>query len=118
MTPVTSSAAPSLLIVDDEPIVLAALKETLEREKYHVVATTKPLKALEILRTQERIIWEHRELLNAIRDRDIERARSMIRLQFRSTLGAIEGGGDVSRSARDVNGQTDNDLKADEKPSD
>jgi response regulator RpfG family c-di-GMP phosphodiesterase len=53
MTPVTSSAAPSLLIVDDEPIVLAALKETLEREKYHVVATTNPLKALEILRTQE-----------------------------------------------------------------
>ncbi|MBL9208595.1 MAG: response regulator [Opitutaceae bacterium] len=53
MTPALSSAAPSLLIVDDEPIVLAALKETLEREKYHVVATTNPLKALEILRTQE-----------------------------------------------------------------
>lgn len=34
----------------------------------------------------ERIIWEHRELLNAIRDRDIERARAMIRLQFRATL--------------------------------
>ena len=53
MTPVLPSSAPSLLIVDDEPIVLAALKETLEREKYHVVATTNPLKALEILRTQE-----------------------------------------------------------------
>ncbi|MBI1348255.1 FCD domain-containing protein [bacterium] len=38
----------------------------------------------------ERIIWEHRELLNAIRDRDVERARSMIRLQFRSTLGALD----------------------------
>ncbi len=38
----------------------------------------------------ERIIWEHRELLNAIRDRDVERARSMIRLQFRSTLGGVE----------------------------
>jgi len=34
----------------------------------------------------ERIIWEHRELLSAIRDRDIERARAMIRLQFRSNL--------------------------------
>ena len=34
----------------------------------------------------ERIIWEHRELLNAICDRDIERARAMIRLQFRATL--------------------------------
>ncbi len=44
---------PSLLIVDDEPIVLAALKETLEREKYHVVATTSALKALEILRERE-----------------------------------------------------------------
>ncbi|WP_437223013.1 FadR/GntR family transcriptional regulator [Planctomicrobium sp. SH661] len=30
----------------------------------------------------ERIIWEHRELLNAIRCRDVERARSMIRMQF------------------------------------
>ncbi|AMV20876.1 FadR/GntR family transcriptional regulator [Planctomyces sp. SH-PL14] len=38
----------------------------------------------------ERIIWEHRELCSAIRDRDVERARSMIRLQFRSTLGAVE----------------------------
>jgi len=37
----------------------------------------------------ERIIWEHRELLNAIRDRDVERARAMIRLQFRSTLGTV-----------------------------
>lgn len=34
----------------------------------------------------ERIIWEHRELLSAIRDRDVERARAMIRLQFRATL--------------------------------
>jgi GntR family transcriptional repressor for pyruvate dehydrogenase complex len=39
----------------------------------------------------DRIIWEHRELLNAIRDRDAERARSMIRLQFRSTLGTLDG---------------------------
>jgi len=34
----------------------------------------------------QRIIWEHRELYNAIRDRDVERARAMIRLQFRTTL--------------------------------
>jgi DNA-binding FadR family transcriptional regulator len=34
----------------------------------------------------ERISWEHRELFNAIRDRDVERARAMIRLQFRETL--------------------------------
>ncbi|MFT3783295.1 MAG: response regulator [Nibricoccus sp.] len=54
MTPSTTPIIPpSLLIVDDEPIVLAALKETLEREKYHVVATTSALKALEILRERE-----------------------------------------------------------------
>jgi DNA-binding GntR family transcriptional regulator len=34
----------------------------------------------------ERICWEHRELLDAIRDRDVERARAMIRLQIRPTL--------------------------------
>lgn len=34
----------------------------------------------------ERILWEHRELLAAIRDRDVERARAMIRVQFRSSL--------------------------------
>ena len=34
----------------------------------------------------ERISWEHRELLNAIRERDLERARAMIRLQIRPTL--------------------------------
>jgi len=40
----------SVLIVDDEPIVLGALQQTLEREKYHVVACGSPLKALEMLR--------------------------------------------------------------------
>lgn len=53
MTPSAPAAPPSLLIVDDEPIVLAALKETLEREKYNVVATTSANKALEILRDRE-----------------------------------------------------------------
>jgi response regulator RpfG family c-di-GMP phosphodiesterase len=43
------AASPAILIVDDEPFVLAALKETLEREHYHVVAVTSPLKALAIL---------------------------------------------------------------------
>lgn len=49
----TSGSAPSILVVDDEAIVLAALKETLEREKYHVVATTSALKALELLRERD-----------------------------------------------------------------
>lgn len=41
--------ASEILIVDDEPIVLVALKETLERENHHVVACTSPTKALAIL---------------------------------------------------------------------
>lgn len=36
----------------------------------------------------ERICWEHRELLEAIRERDVERARAMIRVQIRATLDA------------------------------
>jgi len=43
-------------------------------------------KAAPTVSAAERICWEHRELLDAIRDRDVERARAMIRLQFRSTL--------------------------------
>jgi response regulator RpfG family c-di-GMP phosphodiesterase len=39
----------TILIVDDEPVVLGALKETLERERYHVVACSSPVKALAIL---------------------------------------------------------------------
>lgn len=49
-SPPTGSAAPAtILIVDDEPVVLSALKETLEREHFHVVGCTSPLKALAIL---------------------------------------------------------------------
>ncbi len=36
--------------------------------------------------SMECIAWEHRELLEAIRDRDVERARVMIRVQIRATL--------------------------------
>lgn len=49
----STQPAPSILVVDDEAIVLGALKETLEREKYHVVATTSALKALEMLRDRD-----------------------------------------------------------------
>jgi DNA-binding FadR family transcriptional regulator len=34
----------------------------------------------------DRILWEHRELYAAVRDRDVERARSMIRSQLRRRL--------------------------------
>ncbi len=45
--------SPSILIVDDEPIVLGALKETLERERYQVVACSSPIKALTILEERD-----------------------------------------------------------------
>lgn len=40
---------PTILVVDDEPVVLSALKSTLEREHFHVVTCSSPLKALSIL---------------------------------------------------------------------
>jgi response regulator RpfG family c-di-GMP phosphodiesterase len=49
----TLTPAPSLLIVDDEPVVLNALKETLERAQYQVVACSSPIKALAILEERQ-----------------------------------------------------------------
>lgn len=52
--PAQPTGSPStILIVDDEPVVLNALKFTLEREGFHVVACTSPLKALAILHERE-----------------------------------------------------------------
>jgi response regulator RpfG family c-di-GMP phosphodiesterase len=47
--PAAAPAAATILIVDDEHVVLNALKFTLEREGFHVVSCTSPLKALAIL---------------------------------------------------------------------
>lgn len=48
-----SPAAPHrILVVDDEEIVLAALNETLRRERYEVVTVSNPLVALEVLRKE------------------------------------------------------------------
>ena len=47
--PAPPPGAPTILIVDDEPVVLTALKFTLEREGFHIVSCTSPLKALTIL---------------------------------------------------------------------
>lgn len=44
---------PAILIVDDEPVVLSALKETLERERFQVVACSSPIKALAILEERD-----------------------------------------------------------------
>ena len=43
----------TILIVDDEPVVLAALQQTLERERFHVVACSSPTKALAILQERD-----------------------------------------------------------------
>ena len=51
--PGTLAPPSTILIVDDEPVVLTALKFTLEREGFHVVACTSPLKALAILAERE-----------------------------------------------------------------
>ncbi len=57
-----TNESPSILLVDDEPVALSALRLTLEREKYQVVACTSPRKALEILRERNFavIISDHR----------------------------------------------------------
>ena len=39
----------TLLLVDDEEHVLSALRRTLRKEGYHILSTTKPLEALELL---------------------------------------------------------------------
>ncbi len=44
---------PTILIVDDEALVLKALKFTLEREGFHIVTCPSPLKALELLRERD-----------------------------------------------------------------
>jgi response regulator RpfG family c-di-GMP phosphodiesterase len=51
--PPTAAPLLPILVVDDEAIVLSALKETLERERFHVVACSSPRKALAILAEQD-----------------------------------------------------------------
>ncbi len=53
MSASTENSHATILIVDDEPIVLGALKETLEREKFQVVACTSPIKALALIEERE-----------------------------------------------------------------
>lgn len=45
------AAAPTLLLVDDEINVLAALKRQLRRSSYPILSTTSPIEALELLAT-------------------------------------------------------------------
>lgn len=62
MNPSGDSNNPGILVVDDEAIVLGALKETLERDGHKVTATTNPVNALELVRREDFavIISDHR----------------------------------------------------------
>src|SRR5580704_9967607 len=51
--PTPSSQAPPILAVDDEEIVLVALRDTLAREGYKVVASPHAIHALSVLKEQE-----------------------------------------------------------------
>lgn len=48
-----TSPPPSILLVEDEPVVLATLKSTLEREGFHIVACASPIKALTLLEDRD-----------------------------------------------------------------
>src|SRR6187200_428152 len=52
-TSASATPAATILIVDDEVSVLNALKFTLEREGFHIVGCTSPLKALAILHDRD-----------------------------------------------------------------
>ena len=52
-TPPPSQPAHPILIVDDEEIVLVALRDTLAREGYHVVASPHAIHALSVLKDQQ-----------------------------------------------------------------
>lgn len=62
MKPPGDPNSPNILVVDDESIVLGALKQTLERDGHRVTATTSPVKALELLRQDDFavVVSDHR----------------------------------------------------------
>jgi GntR family transcriptional repressor for pyruvate dehydrogenase complex len=70
----------SLILTMTGSSLIAGMQQVLVRA-FEVMPRARPSVA-----NAERICWEHRELLDAIRDRDVERARAMIRLQIRPTL--------------------------------
>ncbi|MDJ0783505.1 MAG: response regulator [Desulfosarcinaceae bacterium] len=47
----SADGRPTVLIVDDEPNILSALKRVLHHEPYHVLTTTSPMEALQLLAT-------------------------------------------------------------------
>ena len=62
MTPLITNPPRTILVVDDEPRVLAGLKEVLERQGFRVYSTTDPLRGIDLLRERDYgvIISDHR----------------------------------------------------------
>jgi DNA-binding FadR family transcriptional regulator len=77
----------SLLLEMTGSTLIAGMQGVLV-EFFRKVAPRAPLDAA----SAQRIAWEHAELASAIRDRDVERARAMIRVQVRCHLPATGGG--------------------------
>ena len=81
------SAVPTLLLVDDEPRILSALRRTLRRERYRILAATAPAEALRLLGAEpvDAILSDHKmpgmsglELLAAAASRRPAAARLLI----------------------------------------
>ncbi len=49
-------------------------------------AASKAEDAIQAERSDERVVWQHHEIVSAIRDRDVDRARSLMRAHFRVLL--------------------------------
>jgi response regulator RpfG family c-di-GMP phosphodiesterase len=92
-----------VLVVDDEEIVMLALRETLQREGYEVMGIGSPTAAVEVLRTTafSVIISDHRmpemtglEFLNHARQLQPEAARVLITavLSLETVIGALNRG--------------------------
>jgi GntR family transcriptional repressor for pyruvate dehydrogenase complex len=71
----------SLLLEMTGSSLIAGMQRVLV-DFFHTIVIPKPPDAVAL----KRIAWEHQELATAVRDRDVERARTMIRIQVRRYL--------------------------------
>lgn len=71
----------SLLLEMTGSALIAGMQRVLVDFFHTIVVPTSPDAT-----TRQRVAWEHQELASAIRDRDVERARTMIRIQVRRYL--------------------------------
>lgn len=84
----------SLILEMTGSSLIAGMQQVLV-EFFRTTPRSKPSSA-----SAERICWEHRELFEAIRERDVERARAMIRVQIRATLDAATEAAEAGTRAK------------------